>query len=216
MRMTNHPRRQRGEENDDLSAAEALAGELVPAGPGDIPPQGSAEVPAHTGNGVPPGLRANAAKLIGQAVAEAMTGALPQVLFQAFGAALSQVQVQTVTQQHLCHLCLVERFGWESAHETEIKAAMKSAAEAAGFGPEDPRAQQLDFGPFLPEQLRPGAGASAIPAMNTAVTTVQGSDVCQWHVPGVQARRGKLLVVPGGVNLAAFAAQAGAISASRA
>ena len=183
--MTNHPRRPR---DDDA--------------PESVPPASAMPPAAQNGDHA---FQPNAAQLIGQAVGQALAQSLPAALANVF----SQVPVQAITRQHLCHLCLVERFGWESAHETEIRAAMKAAAEAAGFGPADPRAQQVDFGPFLPEPFRPGAGATAIPQMNEAVTTVQGSDVCQWHVPGVQARRGKLLVVPGGVNLAAFAAQSG-------
>jgi hypothetical protein len=98
--MTNHPNRKRpdvtSETERDQAAAEALAGELVPAD--GIPPQGSAEVPMHTGNGISPGLRANAAKVLGNAIAATLAESLPRMLFQAFGTALSQAQVQTVTQ----------------------------------------------------------------------------------------------------------------------
>lgn len=70
--MTSHPRRRSGD--DDL-AAEAL--------------EGTSAI-LRTGNGIPPGLRPDAAKLIGQACAEAIAQVLPGAL----ASVLAQVPVQ--------------------------------------------------------------------------------------------------------------------------
>jgi len=212
--MTNHPRKRRdvtaGAERD-LAAAEALAGQLVPAEPGDIPPQGSAEVPMHTGNGVPPGLKANAAKLIGQAVAEAVTQQLPQILFQVFTAALSQAQVQAVTQQHFCSACIIQRIAWENSHRTDMEAAMAAAAQAAGIEPGSPQAAQQDLTPFLPPALRPGE-RNGIPNVAQAVTTHQGAELCAMHLAqaaGIQPGRSQLLVATTAMNPAMLGQIAG-------
>lgn len=219
--MTNHPRRQRdvtGEAEQDLETAEALARELGageqelrPAAPGDIPPQGSAEVPAHTGNGVPPGLRPNAAKQIGDAAGAAMAGQLgamlPQMLFDAFATVLSQVPVQAVTKQHLCGPCLRRRIVWEQSHQAAMTKAIADACEASGITPADPRAGQLDITAFLPPDLRPGQRLG-MPEVREAITTVDGTDVCAMDVPGAQGRA-PLLVVSGAMSPALLGQFAG-------
>jgi hypothetical protein len=208
-RMTNHPRRQRpditGEAERDAAAADALAGELVPAGPGDIPPQGSAEIPAHTGNGVPPGLRANAAKIIGQTVAEAIAQALPQAVYSAFVQALSQVPVQVIARQPLCGTCLLLRITWEQNHRKPMEQAIADACQAAGIEPGSPQAGQLDLAAFLPPELRPGT-PGGMPPVQERATTVNGSDLCPMHIPGVQSGP-HIMAVPAlsGQALAQFA-----------
>lgn len=204
--MTNHPNRKRpdvtAETERDQAAAEALAGQLVPAEPGDIPPQGSAEVPMHTGNGVPAGLKANAAKLIGQAVATAIGETLPQILFQVFSAALSQTQVQAVTQQHFCSTCIIQRIMWENSHRAEMEKAMAAAAQAAGVEPGSPQAAQQDLTPFLPAGLRPGE-RNGILNVAQAVTTHQGAELCAMHLAqaaGIQPGRSQLLVATATMN----------------
>ena len=194
--MTNHPRRQR--DNDDT------AGETVEVpGDGAVPPQGSADVPAHTPNG----LRPNAAKMIGQAVAESISQALPPAVFQAVAAALSQVPVQ-VAQQHLCATCLAGRIGWEHAHRAQMEAAMTAAAHAAGVPPASPESTRIDFGPFLPEGLRAGQ-PNGIPEIGIAVTTCQGTEVCPLHIPGVQTGGAPLLVATATMNPAMLGQLAG-------
>jgi hypothetical protein len=181
--MTNHPRRQRDQENSEP----AEAASLQHPHDGEIPPQGSAEVPAHTGNGVPPGLTGGAAIAAARAVAEVLGEQLPRIMFQAFAAALSQVQVQAVTPQHMCGTCLTARVGWEDTHRAGMEQAMTAAAVAAGVEPGSPEAGRIDFGPFLPEALRPG-GRNGIPDVLQAITTIQGTDLCPRHVPGAAGR----------------------------
>lgn len=189
--MTNHPHRRDDEAVEP--SGEELAAHLEPAGPGGIPPQGSAEIPAHTTNGVPPGLKpGNAAKLAAEAVAETLGQHLPQMLFQAFAAALQQVPVQAVIQQHVCCTCIINRIGWENAHRSEMEKAMEDAAHAAGVQPGTPQAAQLDLAVFLPEHLRPG-GRAGMPDVRQAVTTFGGTEVCPMHIPGVQAGGSQLI-----------------------
>ena len=207
--MTHHPRRARDDDEPSIEEIAAQAVEPVAAElrgkletQGRIPPQGSAKVPAHTSNGVPPGLRPNAAKLIGQAVAETLAETLPQAMYSAFAAVLSQVPVQAVTQQHLCATCLIGRIAWENSHRTQMEAAMTAAAQAAGIEPGSPQAGQLDLGPFLPEGLQPGQ-RNGIPAVTQAVTTFQGNEVCALHAAqgaGVQPGRSPLLVATATMN----------------
>lgn len=151
---------------------------------------------------LPPGLSPNGHRP-SERLAQLMEE-LPQMLFSAFGQALQRQPVTTVSaQQHLCHECLGARFAFERQHGEEIKVAMGLAAKAAGIEPGSPQASQVDFAPFLPERLQPGQ-ASGIPAINPSITTVAGNEVCQWHIPGVQAGRRPLLVAPAGVNLASL------------
>lgn len=185
--MTNHPRRKRPDVTSDAerdqAAAEALAGDLLPAEPGDIPPQGSAGVPAHTDNGVPPGLRPNAAKLIGQAVGAALGETLPQMLAQAFAEALRR--------QYYCSTCFVERLNWETAHEADLKAAVEQMQIAAqAFPPGDPRLAQLSPFMFLPPHLLPSLDPAsphpeAIPDPAAGVVMIGGTLYCPRHAPGV-------------------------------
>jgi hypothetical protein len=221
--MTNHPRRKHDEENEPsiedmvAEAVEPLAAEMreklgIPQ-PGEVPPQGSAEVPAHTGNGVPAGLKANAAKQIGDAAGAAMAGALgnllPQMLVDAFANVLMQVPVQLAgQQQRLCATCLVQRIGWENLNRAEMEKAMDAAAQAAGVQPGTPQAAQLDFLPFLAPHLRPGE-RNGMPGVSPAVTTFQGTDSCPMHIPGVQAGRTPLLVATAGMSPAMAAQFAG-------
>ena len=209
--MTNHPRRARDEDTD--LAAEALEGisSVLPAEDGDIPPQGSAEVPAHTGNGLPPGLRPNAAKLIGQAVAETLGQVLPQMLFQAVAGALQQVPVQAVIQQHMCATCIIARIAWENSHRAAMEAAMAAAAQAAGVDADSPQARRTDLTPFLPPHLRPGEKAG-IPAIAQAITTHQGAELCAAHLAqaaGIQPGRSPLLVATATMNPAMLGQFAG-------
>lgn len=170
--MTNHPRRQRDENEPSIES---------PA-PGDIPPQGSAEVPAHTGNGVPLGLQANAARLIGRAVAEAVGEMLPPLLGQA---------LSSVTREYHCATCLIERLNWEIAHEAELRASvgqMQIAGQA--MQPDDPRREQLNPFMFLPPHLLPSQDPAdphpdAIPVPAVGVVMVGGTLFCAGHVPGV-------------------------------
>lgn len=200
--MTNHPHR---EHDDNTSETES---DLAAAGPGGIPPQGSAEVPAHTGNGVPPGLRGGTAKVAAEAVAEALGQHLPQMLFQAVVAALQQVPVRTITQERLCATCIVNRIGWENLHHADMEKAMTAAAQAAGVQPGTMQAAQLDFTVFLPERLRPGQ-PKGMPDVRQAVTTFQGMETCPMHIPGIQAARSQLVVATATMSPRALAQFAG-------
>jgi hypothetical protein len=198
--MTNHPNRKRDENEPSIEeiaagAAEPLATEMrekLALERGSIPPQGSATVPAHTPNGLKP----DPAVLAAKAVAQTLGEHLPNMLYQALTAALSQVPVQTVSQQHMCATCIIGRIQWENTHRAEMEQAMTAAAEAAGVVPHSPEAGRIDFGPFLPEALRPG-GTRGIPGVQQAVTTFQGAEACPLHVAqaaGVQPGRSPLLV----------------------
>lgn len=176
--MTNHP--------DGDAAAEALT--------------------AHTPNGVPPGLKQDPAVLAAKAVAQTLGEHLPNMLFQAVTAALSQVPVQAVTEQHMCATCIIERIAWENAHRAEMEAAIAAAAETPG-----PANPQPDLAPFLPEALRPGA-PRGIPGVAQAVTTFQGAEMCPAHVAkaaGVQPGRSPLLLATAALSPAALGRLAG-------
>ena len=160
----------------------ALAGQLEHAEPGDIPPQGSAEIPGHTGNGVPPGLRPNAAKIIGATVADAIAETLPPLLAQALSA---------VTPPHYCATCLTDRLNWEIGHKEDLKMAMEQM-QIAGMAlpPGDPRLDQLNPFMFLPPHLLPSQDPDtphpdAVTEPQPWVTMAGGTLFCTRHVPGV-------------------------------
>ncbi len=170
--MTNHPGRKR---DDDKPTIQEPA-------PGDIPPAGSAEVPAHTANGVPPGLQVNAARLIGRSVAEALSDMLPSMLAQA---------VDSVTPQYHCATCLTGRLNWEIVHAEDLKASidqMNIAAQA--MQPDDPRRDQLNPFMFLAPHLLPSQDPAdphpdAIPVPSAGVTMEGGTMKCAVHLSGV-------------------------------
>ena len=121
--MTNHPRRARGDNEQNEQ------------------PDHEPAPPVHTpnGHGAPAGLQPNAAKIIGQTVAEVLSETLPPMLAQALSDA---------ARPQYCATCLAERLNWEIAHEADLKAAigqMQIAAQA--YPPGDPRLAQLN--PFM-------------------------------------------------------------------
>lgn len=81
---------------------------------------------------------------------------------------------------------------------------MARAAQEAGIRPGSPEAAQLDFGPFLPEHLRPGAVPNGIPMINNSVTTADGREVCPAHIPGAQNGWPALLVAQPRVSFSAL------------
>lgn len=170
--MTNHPRRERdGDEEpagiEELAASVPAVQELADELAAHLPPQ------------VPPGFSSNGhtptARLIEQ---------LPQMLAQAFAHVLTQIPVKAITLQHICSGCFAVRVAWEQAHEAELTAARTMAAQAAGTDPADPQAAGLDFTPYLPPELAPGADGG-LPEVRQAITTVQGTDVCPLHHPAM-------------------------------
>jgi len=166
---------------------------------------GRPPAPAQTPNGDHPP-RPDAAKLIGQAVAESLGQHLPQMLFQALAAALQQV-----TQQHFCATCIISRVMWENSHRADMEKALAAAAQAAGAEPGSPQAGQQDLTPFLPPALRPGE-RNGIPAVGQAVTTSQGTDLCAAHLAqaaGIQPGRSQLLVATATMNPAMLGQLAG-------
>jgi len=184
-RMTNHPGRRRGDDEEPQSVQE-MAGEMDAQMP-----------PGHTPNGVPAGLKPDPVTLAAKAVAQTLGEHLPNMIFQAMAAALSQVQV--TTQQHLCATCIIARIGWENSHRADMEAAMMAAAEAAGAEPGSPQAGQLELTPFLPPDLRLGE-RNGMPGVAQAVTTFQGTEVCPAHLPGGHAARSPLLVATAGMS----------------
>lgn len=195
--MTNHPGRKRGD--DEELSAEA------------IEPSAAETVQAHTPNGVPPGLKQDPAVLAAKAVAQTLGEHLPNMLFQAMAAALSQAVVQAVTQQHMCSACIIERIRWENAHRAEMDAAMTATAQAAGVEPGSPEAGRLDLAAFLPDGLRPGE-RGGMPGVGQAVTTFQGAEMCPVHVAqaaGVQAGRSPLLIANAAMSPAMLGQLAG-------
>ena len=162
--MTNHPRRERDENEPSIEALEP------------------ASVPLHTGNGAAPGLAPNAAKIIGQTIAQALAETLPPMLAQALSAA---------GRPEYCAICLADRLNWEIAHEADLKAAigqMQVAAQA--YPPGDPRLAQLNPFMFLPAHLLPSQDPAdphpdAIPDPSLWSTMKEGTLYCTGHLPGV-------------------------------
>ena len=162
--MTNHPNRKRDENEPSIEALDPAA------------------VPLHTGNGAAPGLAPNAAKIIGQTIADALSETLPPMLAQALSAA---------ARPEYCATCLTERLNWEFAHEADLKAAigqMQVAAQA--FTPGDPRLAQLNPFMFLPAHLLPSQDPAdphpdAIPDPSLWSTMKEGTLYCTGHLPGV-------------------------------
>jgi hypothetical protein len=185
--MTNHPGRRRGDD-EERTPAEELAAE-VPAVAEMADAIAAQMPPGHTPNGVPPGLRADAAKIIGQSAAAAMAEVIPQALFSALTAALSQVPVQV--QRPLCATCIIQRIAWENTHRAAMDKAIALAAQTAVPGGPAP-----DLTPFLPEAMRPGA-PDGMPGIGQSVTVFQGTETCPVHLAqaaGVQPGRSALLV----------------------
>ena len=156
--MTNHPNRKRDEDNEQ-------------------PP-----VHAPNGHGSPAGLQANAAKIIGQTIADTLTESLPQAMYAALAA-----------QRPPCATCVIQRITWENSHRTEMDAAMAAAAQAG----------KQDITPHLPLALRPGE-PGGIPAVAQSITSFQGTELCVAHLgdaAGIRPGKSPLLVatatVPG-------------------
>lgn len=117
----------------------------------------------------PPGVRPDAAKLIGKAVAAALIETLPDALAMANW---------RVNPPRMCALCILRYENWAGEHQGEIDAAIAAAAaalEAAGKGRDGPPAH--DWRPFLPEDQLAG-----MPQVDRAVTTVRGIEVCRADV----------------------------------
>lgn len=201
--MTNHPGRKRGDDEEAHGAEELAA--AVPAVQEMADEMHAQMPPGSTPNGVPPGLKQDPVILAAKAVAQALGEHLPNMLFQAMTAALSQSVVQAATQQHLCSACLIERIRWEGAHRAEMEAAMTAAAAAS------PEVPQPDLTPHLPEALRPGA-PRGMPGVGQSVTTFQGAEMCPVHVAqaaGVQPGRSPLLVANAAMSPAMLGQLAG-------
>jgi hypothetical protein len=194
--MTNHPGRRRGDDEEPQGAEELAA--AVPAVQ-EMADELAAQVPpGHTPNGVPPGLKPDRALLAAQAVAQALGEHLPNMLFQAMSAALSQAPAPP---QRMCATCIVQRIAWENAHRTAMDAAIAAACEATGVEPGSPDATRLDLAAFLPPALHPGQ-RGGMPGVAQALTTFQGTEMCPMHVAqagGVQPGSGPLIVACGSI-----------------
>jgi hypothetical protein len=152
----------------------------------------------------------------------ALLARLPQIYGQALASMITQGVVQALQQVQalpvkpvgrLCATCLGQRIQWNTRHADAISRAQTLAmAQIGATDPGDPRLQQIDIIPLLPEPLRPGGGPDALPVMFDAVTTIQGTDLCPQHHPAAagQAQPGKLIVMPGiSVHAAAHLAMTG-------
>jgi hypothetical protein len=180
-RMTNDPNRKR--DDDEPAAGTPGTAGISPAG-----------VAAHTSNGVPPGLKPDPVILAAKAVAQALGEHLPDMLFQAMAAALSQVAL--TAQRPPCATCIIERIRWENANRDAMQKAMGAAAEAAGIEPVTPQASQLDLTAFLPPRLHPGK-PGGMPGVSQSITAYQGTETCAPHLAqaaGVQPGRSPLLI----------------------
>jgi hypothetical protein len=223
--MTNHPRRRHdpmrdhlGEARQALAAAERMIedvtrdelplpgpdGEDVPRSAGDL----AAEVPAvkelademaaQPPQQVPPGFSPNGHPATAKVV-EQLIGQLPQMLFQAVAAALSQVQV--TVKPGPCGTCFTTRVSWFTVHSAEIARA-EAAYQAAlsELAPDDPQRAMIQPLSFLPDALQPSPDPAkpnpqAMPGLTEGVIVIGGTWYCAGHVPGVQQQQpGKLLV----------------------
>jgi hypothetical protein len=192
--MTNHPGRKRGDD-EDQSPADALAAD-VPAVQEMADELAAQMPPGHTPNGVPPGLKPNAAKVIGETVAaslgqvlpDALCRLLPPLLYDAFATALSQVPVQAVTPQHFkCATCVTLRGQWGVKYDAELKAAQTAmAALLAQMAPDDLRRAQLNLLAFLPEEAQ-----QAVPPINDGMVMTGGTVLCADHAPGTSSQPGR-------------------------
>jgi len=183
--MTDNPGRRRGDDEEARSAEEAPAG---------LPPQLPA---AFSPNG-----RTPTATLIEQ---------LPQMLFQAFAQALSQVQARTAPGW--CGPCAARRMTWMARHGAEIAEAeaLVAAAQAvqAALPPED-RAPLVAL-EYLPAHLRPGAdaeGGDPMPDLRQGEVLLGGTWHCMQDVPVPEtpgAPRKQFLIAQGALSSAMLA-----------
>jgi hypothetical protein len=187
--VTNHPRRQRGD--DAPSAAGDLAAE-VPA-----VKELSDEMAAQPPQQVPPGFGANGRTPSAQALraVAAALEQLPQQLFQAVVQALSQVQVSVKPLP--CATCMLARYTWFSMHARELaeaEAAYKAAVEA--LPGDDPRRGLIQALSFLPASLQPSPDPAspnpeAMPGLAESAVMVGGTLYCAAHHPGAQQQPGR-------------------------
>jgi hypothetical protein len=134
----------------------------------------------------------------------AIAGMLPQVA-QMLASAFSQLPqaIGQAAPQHLCAQCVIARMTWGAANQAEVKTAIGKAAQAHGIPDGDPAAAQLDPVPFLPEPVR-----RAMPPLQPAITTVQGTEVCGSHIPGRPGGQ-QLLVASGALSSSMLAGMRG-------
>lgn len=159
---SNDPRRQRGDLTPEPDSPMA-----------DLPP-------AHAPNGRG-AFTIDAAKIIGKAVADAISAEIGQPLAEALA--------RIAPPPRVCAPCLARRVTWERANKGAIEQALDSARAAAAATGQNPA--QTDLTPFLP---------AGIPAVNHAITCEQGTDKCAEHIiGGVQAGSAPLLVATANV-----------------
>lgn len=114
---------------------------------------------------------------------------------------LANVLQQIPLRQHrMCAPCFAALREWENAHKPQIAEAgraMQAAVEADESASQNPA-------DYLSEQLR-----AQIPAVQYAVTSVGGTEVCELHVMVDQqaAQKPGLLVAQQHLDMRAFAAQ---------
>lgn len=190
--MTNHPRRQRGEDDPqpEPSALEAIE-QAVRESPTvqELRDQLNPEPPAHTANGESDAFKPNAATLIGNAVGKRVADAIAAQLPPALAQVLAQVPI-ALRQWFKCATCVAARVAWCAAHQDDLKAAEAAMIACAGQWPEgDPRRGQLNPLMFLPGHLQAGPGmlppgSPACPNVLDGIVMAGGTVYCPDHVPG--------------------------------
>ena len=104
-------------------------------------------------------------------------------------------------QPHMCATCLAQRIQWELAHPAEMQRlteAVAAAQQAAAAGKQPP-----DLTDVMPDGM---------PQVQPSVTTVQGTECCAQHIPGLPGSRPPLLAVQGALSHAMLGQLAGSPS----
>jgi hypothetical protein len=108
-------------------------------------------------------------------------------------------------QQRLCAPCLIARVQWENAHRPDLEKMIAAVREAQETGQPLPVADPSEL---LPEALRPGQ-PGGMPSVQPSATTVQGTEFCVQHLPGMPGSRPPLLIAQGALTSAAMSQMAG-------
>ena len=117
--------------------------------------------------------RPDAGQLIGHAVGQAVATALQRDMPQALAQAIWQVH-----PPRMCARCIDAFNQWEAENGDLIAAAITAAGPPAQPG------MPPDWRPHLPEELQP-----LVPAVERAITAVNGTEVCKDHASEALSRQ---------------------------
>lgn len=84
----------------------------------------------------------------------------------------------------LCATCLVARVQWEHANRPALEKAMAELRAAVEAGE-----QPTDMGAYLPDEVK-----ASMPQVNPSVTSINGTECCAGHLPGMPGGRQPLLI----------------------